>query len=111
MMNEMAEPFGPPKGRTAPASASSASVVGYPSGSIAQPSGIGSFACAATMILPRATTLVAASKIRGASSPAGMPTATGFVPRNRSRPPNGAMFGGAFEIANPMHPRATAFST
>ena len=43
MMNEIAEPFGPPNGSTAPASACSASVVGWPSGSTAQPSGI---ACA-----------------------------------------------------------------
>ena len=62
--------------------------------------------CAATMILPRATTLVDASKISGGSCPAGMPTATGLVPRKRVRPPKGAMFGGALEIASPMHPAA-----
>ena len=63
------------------------------------------------MILPRATTLVEASKINGSSSPAGMPIATGFVPRKRALPPNGAMWGGALEIATPMKPWLTAFST
>ena len=111
MMNEIAEPFGPPKGSTAPASARFASVVGWPSGSTAHPSGIDCPVWAATMIFPRATTLVEASKISGCSRPAGMPMATGLVPRNRIFPPYGAMFGGAFEIATPMRPASIAFST
>ena len=48
---------------------------------------------------------------QGGSCPAGMPTATGLVPRKRVRPPKGAMFGGALEIASPMHPALIAFST
>ena len=71
MMNEIAEPFGPPNGSTAPASACSASVVGWPSGSMAHPSGIAFPVCAATMIFPRATTLVDASKISGLFAPRG----------------------------------------
>jgi hypothetical protein len=63
------------------------------------------------MIFPRATTLVEASKMSGLSRPAGIPIATGLVPRKRVFPPNGAMFGGAFEIASPTQLAAIAFST
>ena len=48
-------PFAPPAGSMLPSSAARASVVGWPSLSSAQPSGIGLPSRAATMILPRAT--------------------------------------------------------
>ena len=66
-MKEMAEPFAPPKGSTEPASAAFASVVGLPSASMAQSAGIGLPSCAATIIFPRATTLVEASNNSGGS--------------------------------------------
>src|SRR6185436_12640824 len=102
IIKEIADPLGPPNGSTDPARAAIASVVGFPSLSIAHPGGI-SLPCSAAMIIfPRATTLVEASNIRGGFLPAGIPTENGLVPRNRARPPNGAMCGGAFEAAHPI---------
>ncbi len=80
MKRAMADPFGPPKGRTYPSSACSGSSVGLPSLSIAQSGGIFSPFFHALRIFPRATMLVAISSTRGSYFPAGMAYERGFVP-------------------------------
>jgi hypothetical protein len=47
---------------------------------------------AATIILPRAATLQAMSSVTGGSSPAGIATANGLLPRIASAPPHGTMW-------------------
>ena len=78
----------------APPSAASASVVGSPAASTAQPSGIFLPALAASMILPRATSLSAMSITSGSSSRRGKAAATGLVPSKARRPPGTGMAAG-----------------
>ena len=70
--------------------ASEASVVGRPSASSAQPSGMGLPSRAAAWILPMAVTVVEMSSIIGLSSSAGTATMMGLVPSRLSVPPKGA---------------------
>ncbi len=86
-------------GSREPSSAALASVVGWPSRSTAQPSGMGSPFLAALMILPRATTETEVSMTTG-SGAAGAPRASGLVPRTGP----GAMAGGVLAKASPTSP-------
>lgn len=60
--------------------------------SIIQPGRSGLPCNAWFLMVPYDTTVVAMSRITGASCPAGMPTASGLVPSSDSEPPNGAMW-------------------
>jgi hypothetical protein len=75
-----------------------------PAASMAQPSGIFSPLPAARMIRPRATVLVAMSMTRGSRPARGTLIESGLVPKNRTLPPNGAMFDSALETAMPINP-------
>ena len=75
-----AAPLASPIGNNEPAIAAFASVVGLPSASTAQPSGIGSPLSAASLILPRATFDVDKSTTIGGLSFNGHAKAIGFVP-------------------------------
>src|SRR5699024_7812904 len=100
----------PPTGRTSPSKASSGSSVGFPSLEIAHPIGIFCLFLAAKIILPLATTLVAVSKIIFfLLSPVGIPYEKGLVPKKRSRPPPGAIFGGAFVVAKAIQLFSAAY--
>ena len=80
------EPLCPAKGVSAPRAASEASVVGWPSGPRATPSGMGSPRAREVITLPKEMAVVAKS-MRTGSSPAGTAMASGFVPNKRSIPP------------------------
>ena len=79
-MNTRAAPLASPMGSMVPCMAASASVVGFPSLSSAQPSGIASPCLAATMTLPRATLLRLRSITRGDSERRGAAKAIGTDP-------------------------------
>ena len=87
-----------------PASAAFASVVGLPSASNAQPSGIGSSFCAWTMISLLATTLDDWSITIGGPSWRGTPQAIGLVPNTGRVPPQGAIDPGALTKPSPTRP-------
>ena len=79
-MSASAAPFAPPAGTIVPAIAASASVVGRPSASRAQPSGIGFPAFWAIITLPRATWESERSMSNGSPCARGAAKAIGFVP-------------------------------
>jgi hypothetical protein len=66
-----------------------ASVSGWPARSIIQPTGIGSPCAALSHTLPKAATVGAMSITTAGSSPAGIATAIGLVPRRASALPVG----------------------
>ena len=71
------------------------SVVGLPSLSTIQPTGMSSLRLRAREILPKATVLEAMSIITGPSRLLGMQMQMGLVPSLRARPPKGATCLGA----------------
>ncbi len=79
-------PFGPPIGSTEPAIAAAGSVVGKPSASIAQPSGMVSPLTCDWRMRERAAIDVAMSSTIGARPSIGMPAPIGFVPSSASTP-------------------------
>ncbi|MNE63919.1 hypothetical protein D3C80_1592980 [compost metagenome] len=87
---DRAEPLWPPKVSIAPLRAASASVVGLPAASIAQPSGMALPALRYSSISPRAEALVAKSKMKGFLPSRGQPKANGLVPKEGFVPPAGA---------------------
>ena len=106
IMREMAYPLGPPMGSMAPPDrTASGSVVGFPWESTPQPRGMDWPFFLARVTLPRATALVAISKVRGRSgSPVGRLTARGLVPSRGVFPPVGGMAGGPLAMARPSIP-------
>ena len=86
-----ADPLCSAAGTIEPASAARASVVGRPSASSAQPSGIGSPACAAAFTRTHATADDERSATTGGASRRGAAQAIGFVPKNGRTPPAGAI--------------------
>jgi len=103
-----AEPLWPARASTVPARAAAASVVGRPSGSKAQPSGMRLPALWAAMMLPRATSEVAMSIRTGNPLPVGKDTASGFVPNIASHAPSGDMAGSQLVIAQSTRSCAAA---
>src|SRR6185437_5806413 len=95
-------------GRMRPSIAARGSVVGRPSGSSAQPSGMRSSRWRARYTLPRATALLAMSRTIGACRPAGAAIDHGLLPTTLRRPPHGAMAGLALVERKPMQPAAAA---
>ena len=83
-----------------PVNAAFASVVGLPSASNAQPSGIGLPSFAATMILPRATSVRDKSIMRGDLPCRGNTAATGLVPNRGFLPPHALIAAG--EVVKPI---------
>src|SRR5699024_1619401 len=100
------DPLGP-KGSKKPSTAFFASVVCFPSFVIAQPSGISSLFFAAKFIFPRATLLVAMSKITGFLF-VGTAIDKGLVPKVGSFDPQGTINGEAFDNAIPIQLFAAA---
>ena len=82
--------------------ASMGSVVGQPSLSRAQPSGICSPCSAIFLILPREETDMAMSNTKGDLPSKGTPTPIGLLPTNFSNPPEGAITANAFVPAIPI---------
>ena len=93
-----------PIGSIEPSSAALASVVGWPFASSAQPSGIGSPFFAATMTLPRATSLRLRSIINGSPVRRGNTAATGLVPKIGCLPPAAGIAAGELASAMPTMP-------
>ena len=106
-----AVPFASPIGCMDPSKAASGSVVGWPSLSKAQPSGISPPDFLAFMTLPRATTDSDRSMTRGGPFSRGVAKAIGLVPNRGSRPPQGAIALGVFATIRPIIPAAAIFST
>ena len=65
-------------------------------------------ASAASKILRRAAAAVAMSSTNGGCTPAGTATASGLVPRNGRRLPNGATLGAELAMVTPIIPSAAA---
>jgi len=89
------------------------SVVGWPSLSSSQPSGMGFPWARATFSLPAATALVAMSMKTGPGRSLGKAMQSGFVPSRASRPPNGATALGLWPesaIMRPTKPARVAIS-
>src|SRR4051794_26513939 len=93
---------------SAPSRAADGFVVGYPSLSIAQPSGIGVPRRSATSILPRGTVDVAMSRLNAGRWPAGAAMAIGFVPMSPTLERVGATIPVVFVIEIPIIPAAAA---
>src|SRR5512142_902749 len=91
-----------------PSIAARGSVVGRPSASSAHPCGIGSPRCRARYTLPRATAVLAMSRIMGACLPAGAAMDHGLLPILFARPPHGAIDGLALVERKPMQPALAA---
>ena len=103
-MKARPNPFGPPKGSSAPARPFSGSVVGLPSTSTAQPRGMDSPRVRAPMILPCAASLVAMSRCGPTPLVIGTATEMGLVP-STGRPPKGAhIHGSPLHTAMPRNP-------
>ncbi len=94
-----------------PARAASALVVGWPSASSAQPSGIGCPFWAAAMILPRATFDKEMSTTTGCPPSMGAAKAMGSVPKSGCRPPHGAIAAGALATMSATSPVSASVST
>ena len=86
MMRPITYPFTSPKGSSEPPMMSTGSVVGLPSLSMIQPSGIDLPSFSARFTFPLATMLVA----RSGMSPPGTATDSGLVPKRDSMPREGA---------------------
>jgi hypothetical protein len=99
-------PFAPPIASIEPANAALASVVGRPSWSSAQPSGIGCPALAATITLPRATSDKERSIVSGGPSRRGSAAAIGLVPNSGRFPPGAGIADGELPNARPTMPAA-----
>ena len=102
-------PFGDdiaPMGSIDPVNAALASVVGWPSASSAQPSGIGWPVLAATITLPRATSLRLRSIISASASRRGNTAATGLVPKIGCLPPAAGIAAGELAKPRPTMPAA-----
>ena len=97
-------PLVPPAASIVPDSAALASVVGRPSASSAQPSGIGSPCWAAFMMRPRATLLSARSITSGGASRRGKAAAIGLVPKSGRLPPGAGIEAGALAKASATSP-------
>ena len=95
-----------PTGSIDPASAAWASVVGWPSASSAQPGGMASPFLAATITLPRATSLRLRSTISGSAPRRGNTAATGLVPKIGCLPPAAGMAAGELAKPSPTMPAA-----
>ncbi len=107
----MAEPLWPPKGSCAPASAASGSVVGWPSGPIAQPSGMDLPSRLCSWISPRAVAAEAWSNTIGGRPSRGQANAIGLVPNSGLVPPAGATVLVAAVKANATRPCSARRST
>ena len=86
------------------------SVVGWPSRSSAQPSGIALPSFAATISLPRATSESERSIVIGGPSRRGKTAAIGLVPKIGVRPPAAGIAAGELPIAMPTMPAAATAS-
>src|SRR5207247_5903436 len=96
-------PLYPPSGMGQPSIAAAVSVVGTPSGAMAQPAGmVGSPLMDALKILPMATVVVAIS--RSHWSGPGSDMQIGLVPNRFSLPCHGATSGEALHIRMPIRP-------
>ena len=104
-------PLASPIGNRLPCMAASGSVVDAPSRSTAQPSGIDSLHCAATLILPRATLLRLMSITSGGESGRGAANAIGLVPNTDRLPPQGAIACGVLQKHSPISPLSARRST
>ena len=100
-----------PSGTIVPASAASGSVVGRPSASSAQPTGIGSPRALAATMAPRATAEVDRSTTIGARPGSGQAKAIGLVPKVGRDPPHGAIAAGVLANRIATSPRAASAST
>ena len=87
-----------------PVNAALASVVGLPSLSTAQPSGIGLPSLAYTMILPRVTSVSDKSTTIGSAFLRGITAAIGLVPKNARLPPHALIADGELVNAMPTMP-------
>src|SRR6476660_1876158 len=94
--------------RTVPANACDALVVGLPSGSRAQPSGMDWLFFWAAMMLPRAVMLVARSILRWNPLLVGKLAAMGLVPKKALQPPSGLMAGSQLVVAMRIMSRSAA---
>ena len=103
-MSASIAPFVPPIGSIEPSSAACASVVGLPSRSSAQPSGIGLPCFAATMTFPRATSESDRSMASGAPARRGNTAAMGLVPKSGRLPPAAGIAAGELPNASPTMP-------
>ena len=99
-------PLVPPSGSIEPSRPAFGSVVGWPSPSSAQPSGIALPSLAATISLPRATSDSDRSISNGAAARRGNTAAIGLVPKSGRLPPAAAMAAGELPIASPTSPAA-----
>ena len=97
-------------GSIAPLKAALGSVVGLPSASIAQPSGISRFSRAAASTLPRATPLAAMSNTRGGPPATGLAKASGLLPMAARFDPGSAMMGGVDCATRAIIPASAACS-
>jgi LacI family transcriptional regulator len=101
-------PFTPPIAAMLPVNAAFASVVGLPSASNAQPAGIGLPSLAATMILPRATSVSDRSIISGGFPRRGNTAAIGLVPNSGLLPPQALIAAGEFVKPIPIRPASAS---
>ena len=98
-------PFAPPIGNRLPRSiASFGSVVGLPSASSAQPSGMRSPLRIAIMMRPRTTVVRARSMTSGSLPLRGNTAATGLVPNSAFLPPQAGIAAGELVKAKPTSP-------
>ena len=109
-MSAALTPLGPPEGIIVPLSAASASVVGFPSASSAQPVGSASPARARFITSLLATTLALWSMTKAAPSAPGTASDHGFVPSTGLSAPHGAIEAGALVKPMPTRPEAAICS-
>ena len=95
-----------PTGSMEPIMPACGSVVGWPVASSAHPSGIDLPSLAATISLPRATSLKDRSIINASAERRGNIAATGLVPNTACRPPAAGMAAGELANARPTMPAA-----
>src|SRR5258708_10571 len=105
----MLAPLTPPNGAIEPASAARASVVGRPSASKAQLSGIAAPSAAFAASATRVTTVLDWSTTSGLAPASvvaerGTAKASGLVPKTLVRPPQAVMLGGALVAASATRP-------
>ena len=97
-----------PIGSIEPAMPALGSVVGWPSASSAQPAGMARPSLAATISLPRATSLRLRSIINASAPWRGNTAATGLVPKMGCLPPAAGMAAGELASPRPTMPAAAA---
>ncbi|MOA38373.1 hypothetical protein D3C78_1600500 [compost metagenome] len=109
-INASIAPLTPPMGSIEPSMPFLGSVVGWPSASSAQPSGMLSPFLAATMSLPRATSDSDRSMLIGWAPLRGKIAAMGLVPKMGRLPPAAGMAAGELLQAMPTMPAAATAS-